>query len=69
MTDPDYAKRFVVRQAMSTFPQLAPAQRIQLLDGLSLILDGDEAEEARHTAFMIQKSEAQQLKFRELLKS
>jgi hypothetical protein len=69
MTDPEYAKRFVALQAMSTFQQLDSSRRIQLLDGLALILDGDEAEEARHTAFLIQKSEEQQLKFRELLRS
>ena len=68
MTDPTTAKRRVVTQAMSTFQQLDPPQRIELLDGLALMLEGVEAEEARHTAFMIQKSEEQQLKFRELLR-
>jgi hypothetical protein len=60
---------FVANQAMLNFQQLSFDERIKLLTGLQLILDPAGAEQAEHLAFMLEKAEQHQLKFRELLKS
>lgn len=60
---------FVADQAMLNFQQLSYDEKIHLLEGLQLILDEDGKEQAEHLAFMLEKSERHQLKFRELLRS
>lgn len=61
--------RFVASVAAQTFESHEPADRARLLEGLALILDGDEAKQCEFAAFAIRKAEDAQLKFLELLRS
>lgn len=62
--------RFVVQRAMRGYDELPQNEKVELLLGLAEVckpLPGQEAEAARATAWGIQVSEKQQLKFRELV--
>lgn len=61
------AIRFVATTAMASYERLTPRERVMLLTGLSQILPKDEARAAEQAAFMIERAEAQQLKFLHLI--
>lgn len=57
----------VAARAIAGYEKLPPAERIELLLSVALILPRAEAEAARLAAFTLQEAEAQQLKFSALL--
>ncbi len=60
---------FIANRAMLDFQQLSYEEKMNVLRGLQLILDDDGKAQAEHFAFMLEKAELHQLKFRELLRS
>ncbi len=59
----------LAKRAMAGFAELDTEEKLALLEALGFILPPQEALEARHTAFIVEKAAMQQLKFQELLKS
>ena len=59
----------LARRAMAGFAELDTEEKLTLLEALGFILPPDEAREARHTAFIVEKAALQQLKFEEIFKS
>lgn len=60
--------RLVAQRAMIDFDDLTPIKKADLLSGLSMLLPKSEAEEAKHTSFLIREAETHQMKFKGLLK-
>ncbi len=58
----------LARRAMAGFADLETEEKLALLEALGFILPPDEAREARHTAFIVEKAALQQMKFEELFK-
>lgn len=59
--------RLVARLAAAHYDTLSNDARIELMEGLALILPEKEAEAAAQTAFTLRKAQEYQLAFRDLL--
>lgn len=59
--------RFVAKIAATQLDQLSPLERAELLDGLALILEGDESKTCEYAALCLRKAESAQLTFKDLL--
>jgi hypothetical protein len=59
---------FLASLVAEQIEHFSPVDRARIYEGLSLICDGEAAKTAAFAALTIRKSEAAQLKFRELLK-
>jgi len=60
-------RQLIAQRALRGYEELGSAQKVELLLGLAEILTGEKADAARATAWAIQTTEAQQMKFRGLL--
>lgn len=61
------ALKLVAKAALSKYEELSPDDRILLIQGLALILPEAESQAATQTAWILKKSQEQQLIFQHLI--